>query len=96
MSEIKIVAELELDPKFKEGLLPVLKELVEKSRKEEANLGYELTEDMEKPGHFFVIERWASAEGIAVHGETPHFKAFSASLDGKDAKLSITKLKQVF
>lgn len=96
MSEIKIVAELEIDPKYKDALLPVLKELVEKSRTEEANIGYDLAEDMEKPGHFFVIERWASAGGIAIHGETAHFKAFVAALQGKDAKLAITKLKAVF
>ena len=96
MSEIKIVAELEIDPKFKDGLMPVLKDLVEKSRAETANLGYDLAEDMETPGHFFVIERWASAEGIEAHGETAHFKAFVASLDGKNAKLTISKLKPVF
>lgn len=96
MSTIKIVAELEVKPEIREELMPVLKELVEKSRAEEANISYDLTESLEKPGHFFVIEHWASAEGIEKHGATPHFQAFVTAVQGRAEKLAITKLKQVF
>lgn len=96
MGGIRIVAELEVKPELKDGLMPVLKELVEKSRQEEANISYDLTENLEKPGHFFVIEHWASEAGIEKHGATQHFKAFAAAVQGKAEKLSIIKLKSVF
>lgn len=96
MNEIRIVAELEVKPELREGLLPVLRELVEKSRAEEANLGYDLTEDLKKPGHFFVIERWASAGGIEKHNASPHFQAFAAAVRDKAEKLSVTELRTLF
>ena len=96
MSDIRIVAELEVKPEHVKELMPVLKELVEKSRAEEANISYDLTESLEQPGHFFVIEHWASAAGIEKHGAMPHFKAFAAAVQGRAKKLAITQLKQVF
>ena len=96
MSDIRIVAELEVKPEHVKELMPVLKELVEKSRAEAANNGYDLTVSLENPGHFFVIERWASAEGIDKHGSTPHFQAFVAAVKDKALKLNITKLKDAF
>lgn len=96
MKGIRIVAELVVKPEIREELMPVLKELVEKSRAEEANISYDLTENLEKPGHFFVIEHWASAEGIEKHGAMPHFQAFAAAVQGRADKLAITRLKQVF
>lgn len=96
MSEISIVAEIELKPEFREELMPTLKELVHRSREEEANIKYELTESMEKSGHFFVLECWKSAEGIEKHNVTPHFQAFAAAIQGKADKLVITKLNKIF
>lgn len=93
---IRIVAEIELKPEFKAQLLPLFKELTEKSRAEDANISYDFTESLEKPAHFFVIENWASAEGIEKHGATPHFQAFVKGIEGKANKLVITQLKDVF
>lgn len=93
MSDIRIVAELEVKPEHVKDLMPVLKELVEKSRTEAANNGYDLTVDLDNPGHFFVIERWASLEGIEKHNVTPHFQAFATAIQDKTLKLNITKLK---
>lgn len=93
---IRIVAELELKPEFKAQLMPVFKELVEKSRAEAACISYDFTESLEKPAHFFVIENWADAAGIEKHGATPHFQTFAKAIDGKANKLVITQLKDVF
>ncbi len=96
MSEIRIVAELDLKPGCRDDLIPILRALVEGSRAEAGNKAYNLTEDLEKPGHFFVVETWASAKAIEEHNATPHFQAFVRAIDGKSEKLAITKLKNLF
>jgi quinol monooxygenase YgiN len=96
MSEIRIVAELEIKAELLESVLPLLRNLVEGSRAEPGNKMYDLTEDLKKPGHFFIIETWVSEEAIAAHNATPHYKAFSAVVPGKADKRIVTKLKNVF
>ncbi len=96
MSSIRIVAELEIDPGFKEALIPVLRTLVASSRAEAGNALYDLTENTEQPGHFFFIEEWKSQEAIDTHAATPHFQGFVAAIEGKAKKLVITTLKNVF
>lgn len=96
MSEIRIVAELVVKPEHREALMPVLERLVEGSRNEPGNNGYDLTEDLKDPCRFFVIERWASKEAIDVHGAAPHFQAFKAAIADTAEKLVITRLKTVF
>ncbi|MDR2050872.1 MAG: antibiotic biosynthesis monooxygenase [Deltaproteobacteria bacterium] len=96
MSEIRIVAELEIKAEFLESLMPALRALVEGSRAEPGNRRYDLNEDLKKPGHFFIIETWVSEEAIAVHNATPHYQAFSTAVAGKADKRVVTKLRNVF
>ena len=96
MSEIRIVAELEVLPQHREELMPVLQALVDGSRGEAGNIAYDLTEDLSNVCHFFVIETWASQQAIDEHNVTPHFTAFVAFTEGKLKHLAITLLKKVF
>lgn len=96
MSEVRIVAEIEVRPEELAGLQPVFKALVEGSRAEAGNRGYDLTQDLDNPCRFFVIETWASAEAIAEHNASPHFLAFGKAVEGKTVKRAIARLKTVF
>ena len=96
MGTIQIVAEIEIKPAHRDGLISVLRALVEGSRAEAGNKRYDLTEDIDRPGHFFVIEEWRSEKAIEEHGASPHFQAFVAATKGKADKLSITKVKNLF
>lgn len=96
MSEIRIVAELEVKPECRAELLPVMEKLVAGSRAEPGNRTYDLTESLDNPCLFFVIETWASAEAIEEHNASAHFQAFAAAVEGKAVKLNITKLKTLF
>ena len=96
MSEIRIVAELDIKPGQRETLMPVLEKLVAGSRAEAGNRMYDLTENRDNPNHLFVIETWASEQAIAEHNATAHFQAFVAAIEGKVNKLVITKLKDMF
>lgn len=96
METVRIVAELEIKPEFKNELMPVFKTLVEGSRAEPGNRGYDMIEDLENSAHFFVIETWASKAAIEEHNASPHFQAFAKAIDGKALKLSITQAKTLY
>ena len=96
MSEIRIVAELEVLPQHREELMPVLQALVDGSRGEAGNIAYDLTEDLSDVCHFFVIETWASQQAIDEHNATPHFRAFVGFAEGKLKGMAVTLLKKVF
>lgn len=96
MSEIRIVAELEVLPEHREALMPVLRSLVNGSRAEVGNRVYDLTEDIADPCHFFVIETWASQQALEEHNATPHFRAFVSFVEGKTRPMAVTLLKNVF
>ena len=96
MNEIRIVAELEVMPEHREAMLPAFRAMVEASRAESGNLAYDLTEDLENPCRFFILEAWASAEAIVEHNASAHFKAFGEFQEDKLRRKAVVKLKQVF
>lgn len=96
MSEIRIVAELEVLPEAREAMLPALRDMVEASRAEPGNRAYDLTEDLENPCRFFILESWASAEAIDAHNASAHFKAFGNFQKDKLRRKAVVKLKNVF
>jgi len=96
MDTIQIVAEIEIKQAYRDELIPVFQALVTGSRSEPGNKRYDLTEDIARSGHFFVLEEWLSAKAIEEHNVTPHFQNFIAKIAGKAEKVDITKVKSVF
>lgn len=95
MDEIRIVAELEVLPEHREAMLPAFRGMVEASRAETGNRAYDLTEDLENPCRFFILEAWASDAAIAEHNASAHFKAFGAFQKDKLARKRVTLLRPV-
>jgi len=66
--------------KFKENHLfdaiELLKKLVSETRKEEGCLQYDLIEDKENKGHFFMVELWETEEHHHLHSVTEHLLTF--------------------
>ena len=66
--------------RFKENHLfdaiELLKKLVIETRKEEGCLQYDLIEDRENKGTFFIIELWETEEHHHLHAGTEHLFAF--------------------
>ena len=66
--------------RFKENHLfdaiELLKKLVIETRKEEGCLQYDLIEDRENKGTFFLIELWKTEEHHHLHAGTEHLFAF--------------------
>lgn len=51
----------------------VTDELVELSRKDEGNKGYDLFESSTNPGVYMFCESWADAEALKRHSASEHF-----------------------
>ena len=60
------------------------------------NLRYDLTENIDSTGHFFVIEEWRSEKAIEEHNASPHFQAFVSAIEEKAEKLNVVKVKNLF
>ncbi len=95
MSEVTIVAKVDVKPEHRDEIFSVLKKLVGPSRAEEGNRQYDLHEVAEKPCSFVFVERWASEDAIALHGNTPHFQGFLKAIDGKVGGVEITTMRKV-
>ena len=96
MEIIQIIAEIKIKQVNRDELITVLQTLTAESRSEPGNHRYDFTENIDCPGHFFVIEEWLSEKAIAEHNESPHFQTFLLTIEGKTEKISIIKVKNLF
>ena len=70
---LKVVAQDFIKPEAVKLVLPFYRELVEKSRKEELNIAYDLFVDQKDLGHFIFIEEWPDRMALDIHCDTEHF-----------------------
>lgn len=70
---IKIVAKMLVKADRVEEFKDTAKELVEKSRAEEANIFYSLNVSTSNPRLLAFIECWKDQEAIDIHNATEHF-----------------------
>lgn len=71
---LKVIAQDFIHPEHIATVMPLYKELVEKTRQEPLCLSYELFVDHKDPGHFIFIETWPDRAALDVHCATEHFQ----------------------
>lgn len=77
MSEVVVIAEIEIAPGKRDEALAALERLcVETHAKDEGCLLYALQLDPADERRFFMIEKWSSAEALETHGATDHIRSF--------------------
>lgn len=59
----------------------MLAALLPSSRKDDGCINYHLHEEIDKPGHFWFIEQWASMENLEAHLKTPPLTNLVAQKD---------------
>jgi quinol monooxygenase YgiN len=80
MSEVVLVAEIELAEGQEEAGLAALRELCEQTHaNDEGCLLYALHRVAGEDSRFVMIERWTSSEALQAHGGAEHIKAFGAT-----------------
>ena len=84
---------------YKEGkiqeAMPLLEELIAKSRQEKGCLKYDLHEDINNPLVFTFIEEWADENAIEEHNNSSHFREIVPKLADFVADKDIRLYKKV-
>ncbi|MGB3847650.1 MAG: putative quinol monooxygenase [Sphingopyxis sp.] len=70
---LKVIAEDFIRPGAIPIVLPLYRELVDRTRAEPLCIAYELFEDQKDPGHFIFIEQWPDRAALDLHCRTEHF-----------------------
>ena len=83
---LTLIAEDFIEPKDIDKVLPLYRELIEKTREEKGCLSYDLHHDLKEPGHFVFIEEWVDEAAVDFHVETPHFKRLVPLIDAYQIK----------
>lgn len=72
------IATLIAKPQQQDVLKRELSALVQPSREESGCQYYELHQDAEQPGTFYVLERWDDEAALEFHNNSAHFQHFLA------------------
>jgi quinol monooxygenase YgiN len=75
------VSYLEVVPSSKAPAVAALKQYRDASRKDEGYVSVELLEQMGRPAHFVVLEKWADQKTFEAHGMAAHTKELLNKLD---------------
>ena len=76
MKNLHIVALFRFKENYLMDAIELLKKLVNETRKEEGCLQYDLVEDRENKGVFFIVELWETEEHHYKHSGTEHLMNF--------------------
>jgi quinol monooxygenase YgiN len=77
---LRVVAHVRAQEGKEAELGAALQELVEPTRREAANITYELLVSVDDPRDFTFIETWTNADGLRAHSKTPHMQAARSKL----------------
>lgn len=95
MSQIVIVATVDVKPEHKQAFIDFCQGLVENSRKESGNIQYDLHQHLSNDNTFSFVEIWASQAAIDEHNASPHFGAFKTFVEGKVNSLNVELMHKI-
>lgn len=77
-----VAGDVEIDPAQREAAMDAARTVMAATRTEPGCLEYTIAADVDDAGRFVILEKWASAEALAAHFETPHMAAFQTAMAG--------------
>jgi quinol monooxygenase YgiN len=83
---LKVIAQDFIKPEAIEIVLPLYRELVEKTLKEKLCISYELFINQKDPGHFIFIEEWPDRSALDTHCQTDHFQTLVPLINAHQIK----------
>ncbi len=93
---LKVIAEDFIKPEAIEIVLPLYRELVEKTKREELCIAYDLFIDQKDPGHFIFIEEWPDRAALDIHCGTEHFTRLVPRINAHQRRAPIIILMDGF
>ena len=78
---LKLIAEDFIQIDKIEIVLPLYKELIEKTKLEQGCIAYDLFHDLRNVGHFVFIEEWEDRAALDRHVQSEHFQRLVPLID---------------
>ncbi|MFT0211262.1 putative quinol monooxygenase [Pseudomonas sp. F1_0610] len=78
---LKLIAEDFIAPEHIAKVLPLYRELLDKTRQEAGCIRYELCHDLREQGHFVFIETWQDYAALDAHVASEHFQRLVPQID---------------
>lgn len=78
---LKLIAEDFIQIDKIEIVLPLYKELIEKTKLEKGCIAYDLYHDLKDKGHFVFIEEWTDRNALDEHVASEHFQRLVPQID---------------
>ncbi len=78
-----------IQPEHVGEYLPLIRQLIAETVKEEGNISYTLYQDRDHPGEFVLLEFWRDQESLDAHFNTPHFTTIVPQIAQFHAKASV-------
>jgi quinol monooxygenase YgiN len=93
---LKVIAQDFIKPEHIEDVMPLYRELVEKTKKEPLCVSYDLHINQKDPGHFVFIEEWPDRAALDAHCNTEPFKRLVPLIDQYQRSLGTFLLMDAF
>ena len=78
---LKLIAEDFIQIDKIDIVLPLYKELIEKTKLEKGCIAYDLYHDLKNKGHFVFIEEWQDRNALDAHVNSEHFQSLVPQID---------------
>ncbi|UNK42530.1 antibiotic biosynthesis monooxygenase [Luteimonas sp. S4-F44] len=78
---LKVIAQDFIKLEHLDAVVPLYRELVERTRQEPLCISYDLYVDQKDPGHFVFIEHWPDRAALDAHCNTEHFRRLVPLID---------------
>ncbi len=73
-----IAGTIRIDPTKRDEAAKAALAIMKETHKEEGNLAYAFSADLEDEGLIYIFEKWESQEALDFHFKTPHMAEFQA------------------
>jgi quinol monooxygenase YgiN len=91
-----VVVEFEIDPRYVDAFLPLMRENARLSRELEPGCRqFDVCTDPARPNAVFLYERYGDRAAFEAHLASSHFLAFDAAVRGMIAAKSVRTLQRV-
>lgn len=78
---LKVIAQDFIKAESIEIVMPLYRELIDKTRQEPLCIAYDLFTDQKDPGHFIFIEEWPDRAALDAHCASEHFQRLVPLID---------------
>lgn len=73
---VQVITHVDVPPPRKDEVIALLRQLVDNSVKEPANLTFEVVQQTSRPNHFTVVEGWTDRASLDAHETAAHTRQF--------------------